>query len=490
MSREIRRVAIIGAGPAGLSAAKYLLAENCFEKIDIFEKRSSPGGVWNYTPGYLKLGLPTPVPQLDPNYPAEKPVWQPTKDAHSKHEEPVFISPIYSTLDTNIPKEIMAYGEKRFPADSQVLPTYSTVKQYLDEYAEDVKHLVAFETEVLDVRKSRHTKQWGITARNLRTNTTETNSYDAVVAASGHFDVPYLPDIAGIKQWDEKYPGIISHSRLFDSPDDFRGKKVVVVGSSASAIDIGNQINTVSKGKLLVSQRTKSYLMSNNDPDTSDRIDYPEIVEFLSPTEHDRAIRFADGRIETEIDSIVFCTGYLYSFPFLSSLDPPVITDGRRTLNTYQHLFYIYDTSLVFPVLPQRVIPFQLSENQAAVFARVWSGRLRLPPVPEMKAWEDATAIEKGNGTSFHLLPFPLDANYMNLLHEWAAKAEPRSGLINDGNGKQGNYWGGYERWIRSLFPEIRKTFVDMKEERHGITNLKQLGYDFDTWKAQQEQDA
>ncbi|KAE8150097.1 hypothetical protein BDV25DRAFT_117493 [Aspergillus avenaceus] len=477
ISKQIRRIAIIGAGPSGLSALKYLLAEKYFERIDVFEKRSSVGGVWNYCPPAVKNSISAPVPQVNPNELVDGPIWHPTGDSKGT-SEPTFISPIYSTLDTNIPKELMAFGEKPFPPDVQVLPKYSTVRKYLGEYAENVKGHIQFETQVVQVRpRSIEQNTWTVTTKNLRTGVDTTDSYDAVVVASGHYDVPYTPDIPGIQIWDTNYPGVISHSKLYDSPEPFRGKKVVVVGSSASGIDIGNQISQVSEGKVLASQRTESYLAPSTD---ADKLYFPEIVEFLPPAENKRAVRFADGRIESEIDAIVFCTGYFYSFPFLSSLEHPLITDGRRVLNTYQHLFYIYDPTLVFPVLPQRVIPFPLSENQAATFARVWSGRLTLPEEGEMKAWEEATAAKKGNGTSFHLMHFPLDANYMNFLYEWATKAKPREGLINDGNGKQCNYWGEREKQMRQLFPEIRRTFISKGEERRNIKSLKQLGYDFD----------
>ncbi|GKZ19669.1 hypothetical protein AbraIFM66951_003707 [Aspergillus brasiliensis] len=481
-SNPIRRIAVIGAGPSGLAAVKYLLAEKCFERVDVFEKRSSAGGVWNYCPGILKEKLTTAVPQLDPNKPLEEPLWYPT-GGQDRPKEPVFVSPLYKTLDTNIPKELMGYSDKSFKPDSQVFPKHSAVKKYLDEYAEDIKSVIQFETQVVDVRKTEGAPHaWSLTTKNLRDGVEKTHPYDAVVVASGHFDVPYTPDIPGIQTWNTAYPGVISHSRLFDSAESFRDKKVIVVGTSASGLDIGNQINEVCKGKVLVSQRTESPLASA----ASDKVYLPQIVEFLSSDTHNRAVRFANGHIEQDIDAVVFCTGYLYSFPFLSSLTPPLILDGRRTLHVYQHLFYIYDTTLVLPVLPQRVIPLPLSENQAAVFARVWSGRLNLPSQAEMKAWEEANIAKKGNGTPFHLLPFPQDADYMNFLHDWAAKAPVRPGLDNDGAGKQCNYWGERQRWIRQRLPEIKRAFLEKGQERSSIRSLEQLGFDFDKWKEQE----
>lgn len=501
--KHVRQIAVIGAGPSGLAAAKYepivsyiyfqplvdqhpryLLAEKHFDKIDVFEQRSSVGGTWNYCPAPFKQRASVPVPHTSPHEPVEEPKWKPTGDNEGT-QEPAFVSPIYRTLDTNLPKELMRYSDKEFPADVQALPHHPTVKKYLEEYGDDVKGHVRFETQVLDVRlKPSGSNTWDLVTRNLRTGAKRTDAYDAVVVASGHFDVPYVPSIAGISDWNKAYPGVVSHSKVFDSPDPFHGKKVVVVGSSASAIDIGSQISQVSRGKLLVSQRTESYLLPSTD---ADKVYFPEIVEFLPPNQHERAVRFADGRVEEKIDSIVFCTGYFYSFPFLPSLDPPVITDGRRVRNVYEHLFYIDNPTLVFPVLTQRVIPFPMSENQASVYARVWSGRLELPDRDRMKAWEDSLVAEKGEGTAFHLLPFPQDANHLNMLYDWAAHATTRGGLANDGKGKQGTYWGEREKWLRSLFPEIRRRFVGKGPERHKITSLVELGYDFDRWKQEQE---
>ncbi|KAJ5251375.1 hypothetical protein N7489_001785 [Penicillium chrysogenum] len=481
ITNPIRRVAVIGAGPSGLAAVKYLLAEKYFDKIEVFEQRSSVGGVWNYSPSSSKKGMSTTVPHLTPHEPAEKPVWI----DRAEGGEATFVSPLYDRLETNIPKELMRYSDKAFPLEAQLFPKHRAVKQYLEEYAEDVKSLIQFKTQVLEVKlKDETLSTWSLTAKSLSTGAHTTHTYDAVVVASGHFTVPYIPDIPGIQAWDTSHPGAISHSKFYDSPESFQGKKVVVVGSSASGLDIGAQINEVSQGKVLVSQRSESYLAP---PPNGDKIIYPEIVEFLPPTAYDRGIKFADGRIEEHVDAIVFCTGYFYSYPFLSSLNPPAVTHGWRTMNVYQQLFYIDHPTLVFPVLSQRVIPFPMAENHAAVFSRVWSARLTLPPKDAMKAWEAAEIDAKGDGKEFHLLPFPMDADYLDFLYDWAEKANPRPGLSNNGQGKLGTRWGERERWMRAHSPDIRRAFVQRGNERSEIKDLSELGFDFEQWKKQQE---
>lgn len=461
---------------------RYLLAEKHFDQVDVFEQRSSVGGAWNYSPSSSKIGVSTTVPHLDPHEPIEKPTWIDQPDGTS---EAVFVSPLYDRLETNIPKELMRYSDKPFPSQTQLFPKHHMVKQYLEEYAEGLKSLIQFETQVVDVRlKDPESSTWELTTKHLRTGVAKSRIYDAVVVASGHFTVPFVPDISGIQAWDRSYLGAITHSKFYDSPEAFRGKKVVVVGSSASGLDIGAQINEVSLGRILASQKSESYLAASA---PADKIICAEIVEFLSPATHDRAIRFADGRVEEQVDAIVFCTGYFYSFPFLSSLNPPVVTHGWRTMNVYQQLFYIDRPTLAFPVLSQRVIPFPMAENQAAVFSRVWSGRLQLPSREKMRAWEDSEIATKGDQKAYHILPFPQDADYLNFLYDWASSAEPRPGLDNSGKGKLGTYWGSRERWMRALFPEIRRKFVQKGDQRGQIQSLAELGFVFGEWQREQE---
>ncbi|WEW56122.1 monooxygenase [Emydomyces testavorans] len=484
-----RTVAIVGAGAGGLTAAKYLLAERCFEKIDIFEQRNRVGGVWNYSPASDKAQTSIPIPQEDAHLPIEQPIWhsQELSDGtRSVERVATFVSPLYDGLETNIPWTLMQFSDLPFGYDTQLFPKFETVLQYLEEYSQDVKHLIQFQVQVVDIRlEDTSAGTWAVTRKHLESGTLHTDIYDAVVVASGHYSVPYIPSIPGISAWNEAFPGTISHSKSYCSSEHFRHKKVIVVGNSASGIDIGSQISKVCCVPLLSSARSESYFTSKA---TDDRKEYPPIKEFLSPTNHSRAVRFANGEIEENIDSIVFCTGYLYSFPFLSSLAPPVVEDGSRTLHVYQHLFYIEHPTLIFPVLNQKVVPFPVAEAQSAVFARVLAGRLGLPTKEDMYAWERSTAALRGSGKSFHVLAFPLDADYLNFLHDWAASAERRPGLAREGRGKEGPFWGEKEKWLRSRFTQIKQAFAARGEDRHSCRLPEDLGFDFEACKGDQVQ--
>lgn len=43
---NIKRVAVIGAGPAGAIALDALARENTFDTIRVFERREKSGGIW------------------------------------------------------------------------------------------------------------------------------------------------------------------------------------------------------------------------------------------------------------------------------------------------------------------------------------------------------------------------------------------------------------------------------------------------------------
>lgn len=498
-------------------APRYLLAEKCFEKIVLFEQRPKLGGLWNHTPED-HVDAKFTVPQTDPRGSIENPIWRKPSQIltngingfsrrngvqENSTSEPVFVSPIYDNLETNIPYSLMGYSDHPFSENTQLFPTHDTVLKYLEEYGKEVKHLIRFETQVLDVRlaageSAEGQEQWIVKSKRLGMHQTEVEeTFDAVVVANGHYSVPYVPDIEGIREWNQQYPGSISHSKFFRNADQFTNKvstprqsslrlitrfqKVIVVGSSASGLDIGRQIMSVCKPPLLSSAKTVSYLAAGFIE--VDKKEHPPIAKLVP--EGRRAL-FEDGHVEDDIDSIIFCTGYFYSFPFLSSLNPSLISSGERTENTYKQLFYAPRPSLALLALPQKVIPFQIAEVQSAVVARAFAGRLALPTYEEMAEWEEKAVVEKGDGGKFHALMFPLDAHYINDLHDWAMTARPPKGSSADDHGKMPSRWGEWECWARERFPLIRKAFLERGDERSKVRHLDDIGFDFDTWKREQ----
>ncbi|KAL8987089.1 MAG: hypothetical protein Q9177_003673 [Variospora cf. flavescens] len=470
MLGDIRNVAVIGAGPAGIATAKQLLAENHFETIDVFEQQASTGGVWNYNSFAPSQDLS--IPQTSPHQPLEEPIWECPGPAEQVQPIPLFVTPMYDRLESNIPNFLMKHSDDSSLEDQPLFAGHEGVLEYLNRYAEGVRHLVKFKSQVYDVRLENDNgkDQWLVCTRDLVSSRVTEKIYDAVVVASGHHYVPTVPDIPGIQKWNEAYPGTITHSKYYRTPDAFKDKTVLVVGNSASGIDIATQISTVSALPLLNSKRSEAPEYQRTAPW---KREMPEIAEFLPPSaSFPRAVRFTNNEIECSIEAIVFCTGYYYSFPFLSSLCPPVIVTGERVESIYNHLFSIPHPTLAFIGLPYKIVPFRTYEGQAAVVTRVWSGRLSLPPDREMRAWEAQRIQEKGAGKKFHELTNLEDFRYHNEMVDWALKARP-------GKGDESTVpprWSKKDEVVRKNIPAIKRAFAEMGQERFAVGSLEELG--------------
>jgi hypothetical protein len=191
------------------------------------------------------------------------------------------------------------------------------------------------------------------------------------------------------------------------------------------------------------------------------------ITEFLV---EQRGVRFADGTIETDIDAIVYCTGYLYSYPFLKSLDPPIITTGRLVHGLYKQLFNITYPTLALSALQKKIIPFPLSEVQAAAVSKVWANKLNLPTKEQMELLGQKEREEQGDERNFHILGYPKDAEYINDMHDWVKTSI-------DGFAKEPAYWGKKELWLREINGELKKKFV---EDGERARTAEKLGFERD----------
>jgi len=496
-----------------LITIRYLVAEKAFSKIQVFEQRATVGGIWNYVPCPEGAPRDQAIPQVNPFAGLDEPIWDSSnaKDVLGRQdrEKASFLSPLYDRLETNIPRGLMGFQDLAWSEDAQLFPKHAEVQDYIEQYSQEVRHLIQFETQVLDLHQDPSGK-WTIKTQSITPNKDADiveHHFDAVVVANGHFNVPYIPKVSGIEAFSKTHPGTISHSKFYRCPEHYSGKKVVVVGNSASGIDIAGQITPYCKQPLISSSKSESYFQPETPPNQRDR---PPIAKFIP---ENRTLEFEDGSREEEVDIVLYCTGYFYSFPFISGLDPPLITTGERVENLYQHLFYRPNPRIAFPVLSQKIIPFPFAEAQAAVVARAFSGRLPLPSESEMKAWEESVIEEMGTGRDFHVLKFPKDADHINMLHDWALSADGegrdpnvtngyvRQRSVADGEdasassegktvGKEPPYWGEKEYWTRERFPAIKKAFQALGEDRHKVRSLQEVGFDFEEWKREKESES
>lgn len=102
--------------------------------------------------------------------------------------------------------------------------------------------LVSYSSSVELIQKDETTGKWKVTIRQALENGTHdkwwTESFDAIVVASGHYFVPWIPAIPGLKDLERNFPGTVDHSKAWRGPEKYRSKRVVVVGASISGADI------------------------------------------------------------------------------------------------------------------------------------------------------------------------------------------------------------------------------------------------------------
>lgn len=86
--------------------------------------------------------------------------------------------------------------------------------------------LITFNTTV--ERVDRRGPVWLLTLRKELTGGDKDRwwqqEFDAVIVASGHHNIPYIPNIPGLIEYEERYPGSIMHSKHYRGTDAFRGK--------------------------------------------------------------------------------------------------------------------------------------------------------------------------------------------------------------------------------------------------------------------------
>jgi len=387
-----RRVAVIGAGAAGLTATKALLDAGV--EVVAYEKGDRPGGLW-------------------------------ARDNSSG------LSPAYASLHLNTSKGRTEFADFPMPRQWPDYPSADLVAGYLADYCEHfgLTPHIRFDTTVVSVEREENRRCWVVT-----TESGDVDRYDAVVVANGHNWDPRRPEPA--------YPGTFDgtqmHAHDHRTAEVFRDRRVLVVGMGNSAMDIAVDASYVARGPVLLSARrgvhvVPKYLFGRpsdatggalavlpwqvrqrvaetmlrlavgtpqsyglpapagglfqNHPTISDtilhRLTHGEVVARpgIDRLDGERVV-FTDGTSEP-VDVIVWATGYRVSIPFLSDR---WLGAAPERLPLYKRVFHLQDPSLAFVGLMQSTgAALPVVEVQAKLMAACYSGSYALPPVQEQR---------------------------------------------------------------------------------------------------------
>ncbi|KAH8814603.1 flavin monooxygenase-like protein [Flagelloscypha sp. PMI_526] len=191
------QVVVVGAGAAGLTALKNL-REVGLSAIAL-DDRVAFGGVWRYTD-------------------------DPTKTS------------VIRTTQTNSSKQWSSYTDYPFSKDAPNFPSWEEITNYLEGYVEkfELRKYIFAGTEVVDVR--RKDNSWEVKWVKKRDGESVEEGVvvaEKVVIATGQYRIRAFPNIPG----SEAFKGVKLHAQAYKDREPFRGKKVVVVGLSATGID-------------------------------------------------------------------------------------------------------------------------------------------------------------------------------------------------------------------------------------------------------------
>ena len=224
-----KRVAVIGAGMAGLVTAKELQEEG--HEVVVFERGDSWGGVWGQA-----------------------------KERGGR----AWSSTLTSTGSLNTTLSDLPYPVY-FPENPDS-PMHFTRQQFYEMLVEYERKNDVFGTclrlgtEVTAMR--RVDEHWEIESQSVSGSTCEAELFDAVTVCTGLNHEPWTPDFEGLGS----FAGVETHVNDLDLDDleRFAGKRVLVVGAGETASDVVHDLEAVGADNIFVSPRGSTVVLTRN----------------------------------------------------------------------------------------------------------------------------------------------------------------------------------------------------------------------------------
>ena len=161
----------------------------------------------------------------------------------------------YPGCRVDSPNHMYSYSFK--PKDwPQHYSPQAVLKQYFSDVANEfgMRESIRFNTEVREMIWDDDRGVWSVEIES-RGGKTERLQANAVISAVGQLNRPKWPDLPG----QDKFKGIAFHSTQWEHEHDLRGKRVLVIGTGASAFQFVPEVAKAAK-EVVVFQRTAPWM--------------------------------------------------------------------------------------------------------------------------------------------------------------------------------------------------------------------------------------
>jgi len=202
---------VIGAGPGGLIAARWLLSQG-FEPT-LFEQGPELGGQWAGLDGG---------------------------------------SGVWPGMHTNSSRTLTAFSDLEHETDL-VYPSNGDILRYLNRYAAafGLTSRIRFGIRVELITRDK--AGW------LVRHSGADERFDRVVVASGRFHTPAIPAVPGLDAFAGLAGAVCTYH--YRGPDPYRDKRILVAGCAISALEIASELAALGAARVVVTQRRQRYVL-------------------------------------------------------------------------------------------------------------------------------------------------------------------------------------------------------------------------------------
>lgn len=168
----------------------------------------------------------------------------------------------YPGAAVDVPNHLYSYSFEQNPDWTRMFSNAQEIQQYILQVADkyNLRRKILFNTKVIEAHFDEASGLW-----QAKTQKGDILRARFVVGAMGPFAESRIPEVPGLK----KFKGVMAHTALWNSNTDLKGKRVAVVGSGASAIQVVPAVQPLAQ-QLTVFQRTPSWVVPKADYEYSE----------------------------------------------------------------------------------------------------------------------------------------------------------------------------------------------------------------------------